>query len=341
MEKLIVCSDSTYANGVSASADLNVSNAITGLANGALAFYTDSGALFKHGDSLTNAVKHIKVFLGNTYGAMFMGNIYPREYKYSLSAYTAPAAKVMSIGNHTAGGTTYGLNLPTTLVVGTIGRIQIVDLNKRFDDLTRYHNYEQIVRTGDTATTFMTALLAKITNDTNKCVASVASILTSAVCVGVLVTGNVGTNFAINCSGILENADVLKYKEIIVAKTAGITKGYSAGLTSPLVEYNEGTGTYTQMLALEKATNPTLGSQGLTTERGNDIFSLPSRLSNTTWTLQMMSCKVPNEEQLIGQDNFTNIFTFATVSTVTTGGTSPYDLIVDLNTQMIALSSNS
>lgn len=309
MEKLIVnASGMAYAdNGAAGTVTIDT---ITSLSHGAIAIFTEDGTLFDA--STATAPAELNVYQGNSYAKpVLIGTLYPREFKYATSAYAAAAAKVMHMGTHSTNGTTYNLNMPSTLVEGTTGGINIVNLSKPHEDTRRYHNYEEVVRSGDTITTFMTRLLARITADTNKCIASVLAIASSSVTNGVRFTGKSLVDFTVYGTGILENADVIEYNNIVLAKSAGLTKGYLS-LTTNMTAFSNGKNTLAMLQQLERDTNVYLGDNGKDTERGNELFKLPSRLESINYKTFTLACKTPpNMGGLVEPNNFENTFTFA------------------------------
>jgi len=311
MEKLIVVK-SGVVYGYDGSGTIADRTDISTLANGALALFGEDGTLLL-ANTATTAYNEVDIFEGRTAGGpIFHGTLYPREFKVIKSTYAAAATKITGLGNNVNDATTYDLYLPSTLVVGSVAGIQIIDKSKRHDDTSRYHNYETTVVSGDTNTTLMTRLLAKITADTNKCIASVAQITTSSVCTGVLFTGKSLVDFAAIGTGILANADQLEYTEVV--KSSHVTKGYTSGLTGGVVAFSTGKNTTAKMLAAENETNVGLGDNGgVDTIRNNDLFTLPSRLeAGVNYLVYELSCKSPNNMGgLVEADNFTNTYQLA------------------------------
>jgi len=315
MEKLVVNKATlAYAdNGAAGTVTLDTINA---LAHGGIACFDETGALIASG---TTGFNEATIWQGNSEtGPICMGTIYPREFSYATSAAAAAAVKKMAIGNNVAGGSpthVLGLNLPATLTTGMVGGIQIVNLSKRHDDSTRYQLFEEVAITGDTATTYMARLIARITASTTKCIASCAAITGAIYTNGVAFVGNALTNFSINGTGILSGADVVGYQEVLVARSAGgPAKGYVAALTGTNVQaYGEGKNTLLMLQDLEKETNVYLGDQGLITARGNKIFKLASRLeSGVSYKTVTIHCKAPNNiSELIEVTNPLNKWTFA------------------------------
>lgn len=311
MEKLIVnYSGGAYAdNGAAGTVTLDTINA---LVHNTVALFAEDGTLIVHD---TTGFNEATVWQGNSEtGPICMGTIYPREFKSVTTADGVSTAKKMCIGTNVTGATTYKLNLPTTLVGGTVGGIQIVDLSKRHEDTSRTRNYEEIAIAGETHTQYMARLIAKINADTKKCIASATAIVATTYTGGVAFVGSIDIDFSVNTSGILANADVIAYTEVLVAKSAGVVKGYLSSLTSANLQlFNMGANTYAQLLKLEQDTNAYLGDQGLITARGNKIFKLASRLTpGVTYKTITMQCKTPNNiSNLIEVTNPVTTWTFA------------------------------
>lgn len=312
MEKLIVNKSGVIYgyDGGSATTVADLTDVAT-LADGAIGLFTPAGVLCLAATG-TATYDSLGVYQGSSEaGPIFMGTLYPRRFSFYKSAvYAAAATKIAGLGNNVADETTYDLFLPATLTVGTVAGIQLIDKSKRHEDNSRYHNYEAQVVTGDTHTTLMARLLAKITADTNKPIASVAAIALSGVTNGVLATGKTLVDFSMIGTGILANADQLEYKDII--KSNHLTEGYTSGLTGGVVAYSAGNTTTANMLALEKATNPGLGENGHLTSRENDLFTLSSRLvAGVNYLTYYVQCMAPNTNGgLVDADNFLNTFIF-------------------------------
>jgi len=319
MEKLIVVKSGVaygYDGGsgttIANRADINTGT--NNLADGALALFGEDGTLLL-ANTATTAYNEVDIFEGRTAGGpIFHGTLYPREFKVIKSTYAASAVKIAALGSNAAEGTTYGLNFPSTLVVGSTAGIQIIDKSKRHDDNSRLKIYDTQVRTGDTATAVFTRILAKITADTKKCIASVAGLTTSSVSCGALFTGKTLVDFSVSGTGILANADQLEYKDIVYAGTVGVTKGYASGLTAGLQAFTTGKNTTVQMIEAEKDAAPGYGSiGGVDTIRNNSLYTLPTRLeAGINYLVYELSCKSPNNMGgLIEADNFTNTYQLA------------------------------
>jgi len=334
MEKLVVNkSGMAYAsNGSGGTVTLDT---INNLAHGAVACFTEAGALIASG---TTGFSEATIWQGNSEtGPICMGTIYPREFKYSTSANVAAAVKKMCIGNNVTGESTYSINLPTILVGGTVGGIQIIDLSKRHDDGSRVRNYEEVAIAGETHTQYMARLIAKINADTRKCIASATAVTGPAYTNGVAFVGAAGVNFSVATSGILSNSDIIAYTEVLVAKSSGVTKGYVAGLTTANLQlFAIGANLYSQLRQLELDTNAYIGDQGLTTARGTKIFTLSSRLeTGVTYKTVTIECKAPNNiSNLIEVTNPISKWTFALASTDTVVSA----VLTNLNTVLNAAS---
>lgn len=234
---------------------------------------------------------------------------------WEKSVYVAPVAKVMVVGTNESGVTTYGLNLPSSPVAGTVAGIQIVDLSKHFSDNTRYHNFEHLVVTGDTATTIMNGLLAKVNADAFVTMAQIEAGKGFS-----FTAATAGKDFSINCSGILANADVLAYKDIVFAGTSGLTAGYANGLTTALTANVFGVGTSTEIAGLEADYSTELGNTGLQ-DRGVSLFTGSTRtVAGATYTKYILTWQTPNDNQLMPKNNPVQTLVIAAASGDTGAG---------------------
>jgi len=312
MEKLVVVKSGViYGYDGGSGTTIADRTDISTLADGALALFSEGGTLLL-ANTATTAYNEVQIYEGRTAGGpIYHGTIFPREFKVIKSTYAAAATKIVGLGNNVADETTYSTYLPSTLTVGTVATIQIIDKSKRHDDTSRYHNYETTVVTGDTHTTLMARLIAKINADTKSCITSCAAITLSGVTNGVLFTGKTLVDFSVNGQGILANADQLEYKDVVWSNH--VTKGYTTGLTGGVVAFSTGINTTEKMLQAEADANVGLGQINVDTVRNNSLFTLPSRLvAGVNYLVYEVSCKSPNNMGgLIEADNFTNHYQIA------------------------------
>lgn len=211
-------------------------NEINDLADGSV-------AIFGEHDNIINAAadfldsKWFKIAVGGatTKKMRLSKRIYRRGASFSGYAYVAPVNERIFIGDD--GSTTYDLNLPSTLVVGSVAEIRIEEFTETNRNLRKYQSFEYMVKTGDTDATIINALVALNNARTDRLV-DMTAVSTSGAnqSIKLDVIDN-ATKVKVFVGGILENAPV-------------ITKGKYAA--SNAVAFNPGVGTYAQILALEK-----------------------------------------------------------------------------------------
>lgn len=263
-------------------------NELNLLADGALACLLSDGTLVD--DTLPNVTtSEIYFALGRTSnGPLVTPLIDIASMAYKKTAYTAPAAQIMVIGSTTDQGTTYNLNLSTP-VVGTTASITIIDETKTFDNRTREKEYQYVVKTGDTVALIAAGIIAKINADATGIVT--AAMVDTTNSDGFKLTADTaGNKFNVTCGGILANADVLGYNEIVFAGTAGITAGPTTSL-AVVAANNIGQGTPAQIAELEADFSTEMGNTGLQ-DRGVSLYTTASRVVagatyvqyNITWT---------------------------------------------------------
>jgi len=314
---LITLGDVNYA--YDGADDITGADEITGLANGALACLESDGTLVD--DTLPNITKDAIYFaLGRSVGGPMITPIIDiASLAYKKVAYAAPVAKVVCLGSNTDAGTTYNLNLPSSPVVGTTAQLTVINQDKPHHDRTRERIYSHTVVTGDTAASIAAALIAAVNADTLAIVTS-AEVDTTNHDGFKLTADTAGNNFDVVCDGILANADVLEYKEIKHAGTAGVTAGYSAGLTAVVVANSLGSGTPAQIRELELDYSTELGNTGLQS-RGVDLYSAASRVvSSATYTTYFITWTTPSDNPLIPKANMTQQLVIAVPSGDTAAG---------------------
>jgi hypothetical protein len=183
-----------------------------------------------------------------------------RNFTYTKTAYAAPVAAVKVLGNEVTGSTsTYGsLNLPSSISVGDIVGVNIIDTSKPAENTNRLKEYSFSVTTGDlltgaTAANIITKLVALINADTSAIVTAVAQ-TDGTNNDGIKFTSDTaGSDFNIGIvGGVLQNADRLEYKVI--------NDTYSASITTTPVANVPGSGTAAQILQLEKDSSTRQGN---------------------------------------------------------------------------------
>jgi len=289
---------------------------ITSLVEGAIAVFTENGILVA-GSETEFASKSI--FFGTMRdGVPVFSRRFYRPLDYTKLAYVAPAAKVVVVGSNTNGGITYNLNLPSSPVVGTSGSVMIIDRARPFNDKRREKIYEHTATTGETAATFAAAIIAKINADPKGFVTAAEVDVTNHD--GFKITADTaGHDFAVACGGILANADVLEYQNIVVAGTGGIVQGYNSGLTTVVVQHKTGRGTSAQILATETE-YASMDGDGPLAKTNQNLYSWASAVEAVNYTTYVMRSSVPNDNVLIPKANMTLEFQLAIPTTLYDAG---------------------
>jgi len=301
-----------------ATGDISGANALDLLADGSLVVLEKDGTFVD--DTLPVITKDAIYFaMGRTGKAPLISPIIDlASLAWNKLAYTAPVAKVMAVGSPTNGGTTYNLNLPSSPTVGTIAGIMLIDESKPYEVRTREKRYEYQVRSGDTAATVAAAIIAKINADADR-VATAAEVDTNNHDGFTLTAVTAGNDFNVACDGILVNADILGYNELLVAGTAGLTKGVIS-LTTPVTANNVGQGTSAQILAAELDFSTEMGNTGLQS-RGVNLFNFNQRtVAGATYVQYELTWTTPNDNVLISKPNMTQSLTIAVPSGDTGAG---------------------
>lgn len=213
MKQLLVVSNDTYANGLTAGTTML--SGISDLAMGAFCLFDkdpDSANYDKSVDlAAASAVTTLpKVFViankGNN-GIKITSPIVAANARATNVVATAGTAKVVTVGNQSSGGTTYSYNLPT-LEAGQIFGITVINPDKPVGSIGFQKDYTIDVSSTDTMATLQAALIAKVNVDTNKIVT--AAIGYSLATDGMMFTGAPGKNFMIAPIGILRNANIVE-----------------------------------------------------------------------------------------------------------------------------------
>ena len=301
MKELFVIKGSTaYAakvgGGLIASRD-----EVNSLVEGALAVFTMDGTLVE-GDE-TSFTTPALYFATKLNGVPKISQRIYRPFEFFKSTAVSAAAKVMVVGSNTNAGTTYGLNLPSSLVVGTTAGIVIDDPDLPYENQTHKKPYEVMVQTGDTRATLVARLIAKINADVNR-LATAAMVDTTNSNGFKLTSVDATKNFTVSCRGILVNADVLEYKRIVNAGTAGLTPGFVNGLTTVVVAYTQGRGTAGQILETETEYAP-MDGDGPREKQGQNLYNqISGVVSGEAYVTSIIRSKVPSDNPLIPKNNF-------------------------------------
>jgi len=232
MKKIIVLKNLALNAGVT---DINDVNSIT---EGALAIFTDKNVLLTVGNVVASMsdVKSIR-YVTKYDGTMHWSNEIVREHASVDAQASRVAVKpIIYVGNDLATG---ALNLPGTLIPGTIAFIRIVkEIPIREVGLEK-QRFEYVVKTGDTAATVLTAIVAQINGRSDRFVDAA------------VVTGNVGikltvrdddTAVTVGLDGIFGNSTVIKDG------------------TSNSIALDYGAGTFKQIQELEEFYSPSSGN---------------------------------------------------------------------------------
>lgn len=311
MEKLIIAKHANY--GVTGAGAAVTIDTIDSLADGCIALFTQDGDLIASGGT-PSGLTEIQVFEGNANcGVIRMGSIYPRKLTYAINAGELITAKKMVFGSNVGNGTTYKLNFPATLTVGSTVGITVVNLEMPHENTKRVQNVEVSVVEDDTVTTVLTRLIAAIAAKADRHISTLLPIVNGTDIVGLQVVGFAGINFNVIGTGLLSNADCLAYKEVVVAKTTGVTRGWLSTLTTGLAPFSPGVNTLQKLKELEAETNVGIGQTNIPAFRNVEHFTLPSRLDDTSiFTTVTVNCATPsNIPGIITPDTTLYKYTFA------------------------------
>lgn len=214
---------------------------------------------------------------------------------YSKEPYVAPVAKIMQIGNDVDSGTTYNMNYPSVLVVGSVASITVIDKSKPHEDRSREKRYEYVVKAGDTNAKINLGLYNAIVADTNAIVTPEEN-TTSTTHYGIKLTGKTaGIDFTAVPGDIIKDADVLEYQLI-----NGV---YSSGYTTYATATKPGLGTYAQIAKLEQDLETEFGKRNALYEIA-EIYTNPAMAeSGVTYTQYTLQWTSPDNGVLIKEGN--------------------------------------
>lgn len=252
MNSVVIAKDSlAYAAKIGGSTISGI-NQVNQLADGAIAIFTEKSELVTAANVATILIDKKGIFfaVGSgdvTKGAYITTSLIRFGADFSKRAYVAPVKSVKYVGYD---GTTVGtsLNLPT-LIAGAEAFIKIIDTTKGLRTIgTVYTNevkaYSYVVKTGDTDTIIVNAIVNAINNDPDSRV--VAAVVSTTPTLGISLTHkDFGGTFSIALDGIFINST----KE----EPEGALPGVSVAM-----KYGEGT--YNQILALEDLYSPAKGN---------------------------------------------------------------------------------
>ncbi len=239
--QILVTKSATYAAKRGGSTIATVKE-ITDLAEGAIAIFNDAGKVIDPAAAATDLAdqKRLRIAVGGSTALLtkLSKTIVRENVNYNYKTYSPPVKQRLFIGDDATGA--FDLNLPTTLVVGTVLGIvikSVKDGNLNLVTNARF-SYEYKVKSGDTKASIAASIAALINAETERIV--------NATVIGTTYTGirldavNFDDIIGVQVTGILSNAPI---------KTAyGVNGTYSANAFAMY----EGSGTYAQVLQAEK-----------------------------------------------------------------------------------------
>lgn len=281
MKDLIIAKNSvtTYAYGATSGGFDNINS----LADGAISFLEDNGTLISSTVPAPTR-DYFMVCLGRTTDGVKKSNlIYRPELTYEKVAYTAPVAKVMTLGNNSsAQGVNLALTTITASTAGSVVGVIIEDLEKPVYDNSRKMRYEYVTKEGDTHAIMIAGIIAKITADANK-IATVAAYTSNY---GLVFTGvTAGYNFRAVGFGLLEDAYILEYKKVNGAYNASSTGSES-------VAVHKGYGTAAQISILEQLCSAEDGNTNRV-EFADKMWTVSSRVEALNYDVYVLRWRNP------------------------------------------------
>jgi len=270
------------------------------LVDGAIAFIDQSGTLID-GNVPVVVGDMVTLAMGTSKGSVLSSPINKKTLGYTKTVYAVAAKKSMYIGNYTTGAT-YNLNMPTTIVKGDEAIVELTDLTKPYENTSRVVTITVVMKGGETATQVVTAVNAAINADyrAKKFVVSTIADADNGLKIEGLTVNN---DFFVNAYGILANADILAYKNVVKAGTTGLSKGLVTGLTTPL-PFNPGTGLATQMSKVEN--NASVYHGNLNSEMFESyLWSVPTGVvAGELYDQYYLKFTAPTVTPLIKEPNF-------------------------------------
>jgi len=210
MKRDVFVTVGTVAYNAGGSAGVWDSNKLT---VGAIALYDGSGALVASGASSITGPTTISVM--NPDG--IKNSVPLKDVSVSKQAYVAPVKAIKFLGADKTSGSSYTLNLPSSLSPGDIVAIGIRDRTKGFEDTSAVKTYSFTVVTGDlltgtSAKNIIVKLAAAISADLNAVVTPTV-IDDSTDAIGLKLEAKVaGNDFDIvKEDGVLKDSDIVEY----------------------------------------------------------------------------------------------------------------------------------
>lgn len=299
------------------------------LAPGAIAFINANGGLITTETGVSASIifdgNYFIVAMGTSQGTVLSAPVYRKHVKYNKTVYVAPAKKVMFLGTNTSGGTTYNLNIPTTKLAGDEVVVEITNRRKPIENTNRVIRVSIVLKGGETSPQIVTAIVNAINSDYRANKVVVATDSDSGHDAIKFEGYDTSSDFSVQGYGLLANADVIAYNEIVYAGTAGVTKGYTTNLTNT-VAFTSGTGTDTQMTKVEQDASVYHGN--LNPEMfGSYLWSIKSNIvAGETYNQYYITHVAPMVTPLIHENNFDQhlVIVIPLTEYTATGSTTPW-----------------
>ncbi len=217
MKQILVTKTATAYAAKTGGGTISGINEINLLDTGAIAVFTEDNVLITAAGVVgqTSDIKKFYIAVGNQQtnatSKLFCSEMIPRMLlNYDKKAYVAPVKLIKYIGYD---GTTSGTsaNFPT-LVAGQEAFVKIINRTSGLhqtigDNGGEILRYSYLVRTGDTGTEIIAALVAAINADENKFVTAVAQTTPFGI---KLTADDYDTTFDVAVDGILSNATIVQ-----------------------------------------------------------------------------------------------------------------------------------
>lgn len=202
-------------------------------------------------------------FVAKVNGKLIKSNhINPKTLKWSKTDYVAAVAKVSTIGG--VGVATIFDHADIDEYIGGYFSITIVDLSKPTYDGTRYHNYESLIKQGDTVAGLINGLVTKINNDPKAIVTASGAVTTEGNEEIVFTADTETTNFQVIPGDLLEDMPI----------------DSSDAVGSP-VDFVGGTGLGAQLAEIETDYSTHRGYNPLAREKDN-LYSAENLINPST-----------------------------------------------------------
>jgi len=266
--------------------------ALDTLSDGAIAILSNVGALVAHNASNLNGIPFVELYTKLSTGATKRSfPLFKGKTTYAKQVYVAPVAAVKYLGSDDVNA--YSLNLPSSLSVGQVVGIGIVDLSKPHYDTCRMTTYEYTVVSGDlltglTAKNIIVKLAALVNADSLRIVNAVVEDDTTNA-TGIKFTAiTAGNDFALfHIDGVLKDADLVYNKEVNGA--------YDSASTTAVANV-KGIGTVAQILEEYGKTASRDGNQQYMEYQDLLWTGSDQIVAATTYTTYVFTSEVPNTD---------------------------------------------